>query len=69
MARDRRNHSSTPHPLCVHGLGCSIETAPFKLTVEMVDVMGGTESALFDEFITLFACGFFALQVGSRIPP
>ena len=41
----------------------SIETAPFKLTTEMVDVMGGVDSPLFDEFTTLFACGFFALQV------
>ncbi len=41
----------------------SIETAPFKLTAEMVDVMGGVDSPLFDEFTTLFACGFHALQV------
>jgi len=31
----------------------------------MVEVMGGTDSPLFDEFITLFVCGFFALQVES----
>ena len=45
------------------GVDDSIETAPFKLTAEMVEVMGGTDSPLFDEFITLFVCGFFALQV------
>eukprot|EP00624_Nannochloropsis_granulata_P001637 evm.model.NODE_18033_length_94466_cov_20.978998.25 len=41
----------------------SIETAPFKLTPEMVDVMGGVDGPLFDEFAALFAGGFFALQL------
>jgi len=41
----------------------SIETAPFKLTPEMVDVMGGLDGPLFDEFAALFAGGFFALQL------
>jgi phosphatidylinositol 4-kinase len=41
----------------------SIETAPFKLTPEMVEVMGGVDGALFDEFAALFAGGFFALQL------
>lgn len=37
-------------------------TTPFKLTDEMVEVMGGLNSALFSEFVTLFCCGFLALQ-------
>jgi phosphatidylinositol 4-kinase B len=49
-------------------LSGSIETAPFKLTGEMVDVMGGVDSPLFDEFVTLFACGFFALQASRCWP-
>eukprot|EP00531_Pseudo-nitzschia_arenysensis_P017532 CAMPEP_0116145904 /NCGR_PEP_ID=MMETSP0329-20121206/16873_1 /TAXON_ID=697910 /ORGANISM="Pseudo-nitzschia arenysensis, Strain B593" /LENGTH=1400 /DNA_ID=CAMNT_0003641603 /DNA_START=177 /DNA_END=4379 /DNA_ORIENTATION=- len=35
---------------------------PFKLTEEMIDVMDGLKSSLFSEFITLFCCGFLALQ-------
>lgn len=37
-------------------------STPFKLTEEMLDVMGGLQSPLFSEFITLFCCGFLALQ-------
>lgn len=37
-------------------------STPFKLTEEMVEVMGGIESALFSEFVVLFCCGFLALQ-------
>jgi phosphatidylinositol 4-kinase B len=37
-------------------------STPFKLTDEMLDVMGGLRSPLFSEFITLFCCGFLALQ-------
>ena len=44
------------------GNAWSLETAPFKLTAEMMDLMGGTESPLFTEFVTLFICGFLALQ-------
>jgi phosphatidylinositol kinase/protein kinase (PI-3 family) len=36
--------------------------SPFKLTEEMLDVMGGLKSPLFSEFVTLFCCGFLALQ-------
>lgn len=32
----------------------SVETAPFKLTEEMVDVLGGLNSPLFGDFITAF---------------
>jgi len=37
-------------------------SAPFKLTEEMLDVMGGIGSPLFSEFVTLFCCGFLAVQ-------
>lgn len=32
----------------------SLETAPFKLTDEMVEVLGGLNSNLFGEFVTAF---------------
>jgi len=35
---------------------------PFKLTEEMMEVMGGMQSPFFSEFVTLFCCGFLALQ-------
>ncbi len=44
------------------GNAWSLETAPFKLTTEMMDLLGGTESPLFAEFVTLFVCGFLALR-------
>lgn len=37
-------------------------STPFKLTEEMLDVMGGLKSPLFSEFVTLFCCGFLALK-------
>eukprot|EP00934_Nitzschia_sp_Nitz4_P003317 Nitzschia sp. Nitz4//scaffold155_size52807//3660//7830//NITZ4_006790-RA/size52807-processed-gene-0.13-mRNA-1//-1//CDS//3329537351//3307//frame0 len=37
-------------------------STPFKLTEEMIEVMDGLRSSLFSEFITLFCCGFLALQ-------
>jgi phosphatidylinositol 4-kinase len=37
-------------------------STPFKLTDEMIDVMDGLRSSLFSEFVTLFCCGFLALQ-------
>ncbi|OQS07042.1 phosphatidyl inositol kinase (PIK-G1), partial [Thraustotheca clavata] len=40
----------------------SIETAPFKLTTEMVDTMGGPDSEGFKEYVTLCTRGFLALQ-------
>jgi phosphatidylinositol 4-kinase len=41
----------------------SLEMAtPFKLTEEMIEVMDGLRSSLFSEFVTLFCCGFLALQ-------
>ena len=38
------------------------QSTPFKLTEEMLEVMGGIGSPLFSEFVTLFCCGFLALQ-------
>ncbi|TMW68553.1 hypothetical protein Poli38472_006021 [Pythium oligandrum] len=40
----------------------SLETAPFKLTKEMVEVLGGIGSKLFGEFVQLFALGTLAAQ-------
>jgi len=40
----------------------SLETAPFKLTREMIDVMGGLSSRMFSDFVTTFCTGFLALQ-------
>ncbi|KDO24207.1 hypothetical protein SPRG_10636 [Saprolegnia parasitica CBS 223.65] len=36
--------------------------APFKLTKEMVEVLGGVQSPMFAKFVQLFAAGFVALQ-------
>lgn len=38
------------------------QSVPFKLTEEMLEVMDGLHSPLFSEFVTLFCCGFLALQ-------
>ncbi|EEY67052.1 phosphatidylinositol kinase [Phytophthora infestans T30-4] len=40
----------------------SFETAPFKLTKEMVVVLGGVSSPLFGEFVQLVALGLLAAQ-------
>lgn len=40
----------------------SIETAPFKLTAEMVETMGGPESEGFNEYVRLCTRGFLACQ-------
>jgi phosphatidylinositol kinase/protein kinase (PI-3 family) len=40
----------------------SLETAPFKLTEEMVEVLGGLDSMLFRHFVSAFIKGFIALQ-------
>jgi len=37
-------------------------STPFKLTEEMLEVMGGVQSPFFSEFVTLFCCGFLALR-------
>lgn len=40
------------------GKGVKMETAPFKLTQEMIDVLGGQTSKKFDEFRKKMAKGF-----------
>ncbi|RLN49911.1 hypothetical protein BBJ28_00011518 [Nothophytophthora sp. Chile5] len=40
----------------------SLETAPFKLTGEMVDAMGGTQSEYFKAYVIFLIQGFLALQ-------
>lgn len=42
----------------------SLETAPFKLTEEMVEVLGGLESQLFGEFVKAFTSGKFSMLLG-----
>lgn len=37
-------------------------STPFKITDEMLEVMGGMQSPFFSEFVTLFCCGFLALR-------
>lgn len=37
-------------------------STPFKMTEEMLEVMGGMQSPFFSEFVTLFCCGFVALR-------
>lgn len=37
-------------------------STPFKLTEEMLEVLGGIQSPSFGEFVTLFSCGFLALR-------
>lgn len=45
----------------------SMERAPFKLTQDYVDVMGGSDSACFAEFKRLFVAGFEAARANSQI--
>lgn len=40
----------------------NFETAPFKLTAEYVDLLGGEQSSSFRLFRDLFVGGFLALQ-------
>lgn len=44
------------------GFNLNFENAPFKLTREYIDVLGGLESEAFKTFEDLFVRGFFALQ-------
>ena len=44
------------------GKGVKFENAPFKLTAEFVEVLGGTRSTEFQEFRELMKRGFMALQ-------
>lgn len=43
------------------GKGIRLENAPFKLTQEMVEVLGGIRSKKFKQFQTLMREGFLAL--------
>lgn len=45
----------------------SFERAPFKLTQEYIDVMGGIHSECFVEFKRLFVAGFLAARANSQI--
>merc|ERR1712070_1302830 len=45
----------------------SFERAPFKLTQDYIDVMGGTDSPCFAEFRRLFLAGFEAARSNSQI--
>lgn len=45
----------------------SFERAPFKLTQDYVDVMGGPDSECFKEFKRLFVAGFEAARANSQI--
>lgn len=44
------------------GKGVSFEKAPFKLTAEIVEVLGGDHSTAFAEYRELMKQGFLALQ-------
>lgn len=44
------------------GKGFKFELAPFKLTEEMVEVLGGVKSKKFKEFRDLMRLGFMAIQ-------
>ena len=44
-----------------------MESAPFKLTEEMVEVLdGGIDSVLFGEFVKAFTAGFLALKAHAQ---
>jgi len=43
------------------GKGFKFEKAPFKLTIEMVEILGGIKSKKFNEFRELMREGFMAL--------
>jgi phosphatidylinositol 4-kinase len=44
----------------------AFEKAPFKLPLEMVEVMGGVESNFFVYFRSLVRAGFVALRKGCK---
>jgi len=43
------------------GKGLKFENAPFKLTAEQVEVLGGNRSKVFAEYRELMKLGFLAL--------
>lgn len=48
------------------GKGLKFENAPFKLTAEQAEVLGGSKSAVFAEYRELMKQGFMALQENSE---
>ena len=44
----------------------SQETAPFKLTEEMVEVLDGLDSPMFSDFVKAFTTGFIALKAAAE---
>lgn len=48
------------------GKGMQFETAPFKLTQEMLDLLGGQGSSRFSDFRSRMASGFMALQANAE---
>ena len=44
----------------------SLESAPFKLTEEFVEVLGGLESPMFTQFVRSFTTGMLALRTNSE---
>ena len=44
------------------GFNINFENAPFKLTREYIDLLGGLDSAAFKAFEDLFVRGFFVMQ-------
>lgn len=48
------------------GKGVKLETAPFKLNQEMLDVLGGEDSSKFRDFRHRMAKGFMALQANAE---
>ena len=44
------------------GKGIKFELAPFKLTYDMVEVLGGIQSKKFRQFTELMRLGFMAIQ-------
>jgi len=44
----------------------NFEKAPFKLTEEMVEILGGPHSQYFDEYLEQMKLGFMAIQENAR---
>jgi phosphatidylinositol kinase/protein kinase (PI-3 family) len=42
------------------------ESAPFKMTQEMLDLLGGQNSSRFNDFRSRMASGFMALQANAE---
>lgn len=70
QAKNKVLHPHIPHflidfftrPTDSPGFNINFESAPFKLTREYLEVMGGVESEAFKTFQDLFLKGFLVLQ-------